>query len=158
MVVCGARQLRNGLGTKRSNKIYTSEFRGQEGLCVAVTSVKYSTAHRPKIRQSSKPNKERKQPGILVPPDSSVSIGTEGTAVQLCGDGKVTEKWINGDRNGTNISGQIWMDSGKHCTFAGARMWTGVFDVQNDKNRSRKRHHLQRRNMKHTRTEKITRL
>ena len=80
----------------------------------AMMSAKQSVAHRPKIRQSSKPNKERKQPRILVPPDSSVSIRTEGTTVQLCGDSKVAEKWINGGHctNGTNISGQIWMDSG----------------------------------------------
>ena len=41
-------------------------------------------------------------------PDSSVSIRTEGTTVQLCGDSKVAEKWINGhDAMGQQFQGNI---------------------------------------------------
>ena len=41
-------------------------------------------------------------------PDSSVSIRTEGTTVQLCGDSNVAEKWINGhDAMGQQLQGNI---------------------------------------------------
>ena len=51
--------------------------------------------HRPKIGEGIKPNKERKEPRKLDPPDSSIAIRTEGTTVQTCGESNVAEKWIN---------------------------------------------------------------
>ena len=65
-------------------------------------SVKHSVAHRFK----------RKEPGKWEPPDSSVSLRTEGTTVQLCGDGDVAEKWIHGHHAaGQKASGEHWTGS-----------------------------------------------
>ena len=58
----------------------------------AMVSVQHSVAHRRKIEESVKPNKERQQPRILEPLDASFHTRTEGTPVQW----NVAEKWING--------------------------------------------------------------
>ena len=55
-------------------------------------SVKHPVLHRPKIGERSKPNKERKEPRQLGPPDDSICIRTEGTTVQMFGDSNVAEK------------------------------------------------------------------
>ena len=56
-------------------------------MTFALTSAKHSAAHRPRIGEGVKPNKEKKALGVLGPPDSSV---------QFCGDSSVAETWING--------------------------------------------------------------
>ena len=45
--------------------------------------VKHSVAFRPKIGEVVKPNKERKAPRKLEPPDLSIAPRTEGTTVQM---------------------------------------------------------------------------
>ena len=58
----------------------------------AMMSEKHSVAHGPKIRESIKPNKERKEPRKMEPPDSLIAIYSEGTTVQMCGDSNVAQK------------------------------------------------------------------
>ena len=65
-------------------------------VTLAMMSAKHSAVHRPIIGESIKPNKDRKAPRKLEPPVSSVTIRSDGTTVQVCGDSNVAEKWING--------------------------------------------------------------
>ena len=65
-------------------------------VTVAMMKVKHSVVHRPKIGESVTPNTERKEPSHLDPPDLSIALRTEGTAVQLCGNSNVGDKWISG--------------------------------------------------------------
>ena len=52
-----------------------------------VAHVKHSVTRRPRIRESVKPNKERKE--------RRIALRSNDTAVQLCGDSNLAEKWIN---------------------------------------------------------------
>ena len=79
----------------RENKCCTEEDK-RDFVTFALSSVKHSVAHRPRIGERSKPVKEKKEPKILGPADISISYRTEGTTVQMCGDSNVAEKWING--------------------------------------------------------------
>ena len=80
-----------------SNKRRRCQNSVDKRACVtfAMMSEQHSVAHGPKIRESIKPNKERKEPKKLEPPDSSIAIHSEGTTVQMCGR-NVAAKSING--------------------------------------------------------------
>ena len=52
--------------------------------------------HDENSRLCVKSKKEKQEARTLGPPDSSISMRTEGTTVQVSGDSKVVEKWING--------------------------------------------------------------
>ena len=68
----------------------------RDSVTVSLLSAKHRVFHRPKIGESVKTNKERKEPEILGPPDESMSTHTECTTAQMCGDSNVAEKWIDG--------------------------------------------------------------
>ena len=59
-------------------------------------NVEHSVVHRPRIGEGVKPNKERKEPRQWGPSDKTITIRSEGTSVQVCGDNIVADKWING--------------------------------------------------------------
>ena len=61
-----------------------TECSGRNDECEAVCR-----AHRPNIGESVTPNKERKEPRHLDPPDLSIDLRTEGPTLQLCGNNNV---------------------------------------------------------------------
>ena len=76
------------------------EWSGREifrDLCDVGSATLGRTQHKNKnSRPCVKSKQEKKEARILGPPDSSISLCTECTTVQVCGDSKVVEKWING--------------------------------------------------------------
>ena len=62
----------------------------------AMMTVKHSVAHRHQLREKVITNQERKEPRKLGPPDVSVHTRTQGSTVQMCGDGNVAGKWVSG--------------------------------------------------------------
>ena len=54
-------------------------------LNFALKSVKHSTVHRPRIGERVKAYKESQGPRKVCPPDKTISVRSEGTAVQMCG-------------------------------------------------------------------------
>ena len=66
----------------------------------ALMIVTLSVVQRPDMGERVKADKERKEPRTLGPLDKIISVRSDGTAVQMCGGGKVTERWIQGWRLG----------------------------------------------------------
>ena len=98
-VLCGTRLLRSGQkesdGASKEKRCQTAEDK-RDFVTFAMFIVKLSVAHRPKVGECVKSNKEEQEPMTLGKPDSSISIRTEGTTVQPCGNSKVAERWITG--------------------------------------------------------------
>ena len=63
----------------------------------ALTSVRHSVVHRPKIGEHVKADKEeRKESREVGSPDKSIWTDGEGTTVMMCGDSRVADRWIDG--------------------------------------------------------------
>ena len=72
-------------------------------------NVKHSFIHRPRIGETVKPHKERKERRTWGPLDNSIVLRDEGTTVHLCGDSNVAETWTNGHlRDGTEVQRTNW--------------------------------------------------
>ena len=95
------------LGEVRKNqKKEVPDGRGQERFRDLFFGAMCETVHRPKIGGTVQTK------GKEGPPDELISIRTEGTTVQMCGDSNVAEKWIDGHyAMGQKVSRTKWPDS-----------------------------------------------
>ena len=79
----------------------------QDFFTFALMNVKHCHAQTQKWRISQ--TEERKEQRKLGPPDKSVTLRSDGTTVQLCGDSNVAEHWVNGHyAMGKKHSGKNW--------------------------------------------------
>ena len=98
-VPCGTRLLGNGQeGEECSIKGQMCQEQKTREMFRDLCDVESATLGRTQDENSRlcvKSKKEKKEARISGPPDSSISLCTECTTVQVCGDSKVVEKWIN---------------------------------------------------------------
>ena len=59
---------------------------------LALMNVKHPVVHRPTVGEQVEATKESKEPWKVRPLDKTISVRSEGTAVQMCGERKVAER------------------------------------------------------------------